>query len=310
MPAHLFSRYRGELLPCRVVTGQEAGLAQLTRGFNRGFQDYKYSSQFTLAGMERFLARSGIRLADCAVLQVWDRAEWAAVGVGLLAVEGDEAWCSGLAVAAEFRGEGGGKALMAHLHQQARGQGVRRLWLEVMAENTAARQLYRGLGYQEQRELLIWKGHPSPGEQSPSGFALTQAEPETILRACAGWNPLRPAWQRRASYLRRFAPDMVAYIFPGTLPGGDGPPVAYALCARQPLPADHGQSVNLFDVGVNPQSDFAVVAPALIQALYPRHPEAHLLVINEPVESRFNQIFAALNFTVIDRQHEMEFTLA
>ena len=45
------------------------------------------------------------------------------------------------------RRSGVGEALMRALHEQARERGVRRVWLEVIAENTAAFELYEKLGY-------------------------------------------------------------------------------------------------------------------------------------------------------------------
>jgi ribosomal protein S18 acetylase RimI-like enzyme len=305
MSAQIFSRYQGETFPCRVISAQGKDMMQLALGFNRGSRDGKYTAHHTPSSMKQFLRKFGILPEDCALLQVFMQEEWTAVGAGLMAVDGDEAWCTGLAVDPEFRGDGGGKRLMLHLHEQARSRGVRHIWLEVLPENEAARRLYAGLGYQEQRELLIWERFAHQGELPAPRESLTAAKPAAILRAYAGWNELRPAWQRRPTYLRHFVPRMVAY----TLPAKNGQPVAYALCAKQLFFIEGHETLNIFDLGVDPQVDFLEAAQSLLHALQRHYMQAHLLLINEPIESRFNQIFAALNFTVIDRQHEMVFHL-
>lgn len=48
----------------------------------------------------------------------------------------------------EFRGKGVGSLLLASLHEVARAQGARAIWLEVAVSNLVARRFYEGHGYQ------------------------------------------------------------------------------------------------------------------------------------------------------------------
>lgn len=56
-----------------------------------------------------------------------------------------------IAVAARRRGRGLGEVLLHHLIDRARAIGVRRVHLEVRADNGAARQLYSAAGFREVR---------------------------------------------------------------------------------------------------------------------------------------------------------------
>jgi len=87
----------------------------------------------------------------------------------------DELHINTIAVAAEHRGRGLGSALMRHIMQEVRAQGVIRATLEVRESNRAARQLYERLGfvsagvrhgyYTEPPEdaLILWRELGQPG---------------------------------------------------------------------------------------------------------------------------------------------------
>lgn len=71
----------------------------------------------------------------------------AVVGVGRLALVGERGGLYCLAVDPRRRGEGFGAAVLRALVDDARRHGVTRLWLQVRAENTAARGLYERAGF-------------------------------------------------------------------------------------------------------------------------------------------------------------------
>ncbi|MGF1663928.1 MAG: ribosomal protein S18-alanine N-acetyltransferase [Kineosporiaceae bacterium] len=71
------------------------------------------------------------------------------VGYAGIAVVGAEADLQTIAVAAEARGAGLGRRLLAEVTAAAAAEGVRRLLLEVRADNPAAVALYRSAGWDE-----------------------------------------------------------------------------------------------------------------------------------------------------------------
>jgi len=67
-------------------------------------------------------------------------------GLRAVGVEGD---VQTIAVVAEARGRGIGRALLVELLAEAGRRGVRELFLEVRADNPAARDLYESVGFRE-----------------------------------------------------------------------------------------------------------------------------------------------------------------
>jgi ribosomal protein S18 acetylase RimI-like enzyme len=80
----------------------------------------------------------------------------APVGLANLAVRGTDAWIAGVGVVTAARRSGVGEALMRALHEEARKRGVRRVWLEVIVENTGAYTLYEKLGYEVTQDVEVW----------------------------------------------------------------------------------------------------------------------------------------------------------
>jgi len=95
------------------------------------------------------------------------------VGLGNLGVRGEDAWIGGVGVVQAARRSGIGEALMLGLHDEARARGIRRVWLEVIVENTGAFALYEKLGYRTVRDVTVWSlplsvSEPSEAEDVPA----------------------------------------------------------------------------------------------------------------------------------------------
>ncbi len=111
------------------------------------------------------------------------------VGFANLAVRGDEAWVGGVGVVTSARRSGVGEALMDAIHEQARERGIKRVWLEVIVENTGAFALYEKLGYRTVQDVEVWtlpavEGE-LPGREVPpeEAKALIPAKHEPWQRA-------------------------------------------------------------------------------------------------------------------------------
>ncbi len=89
------------------------------------------------------------------------------VGLGNLALRGEDGWIGGVGVVLTARRNGIGETLMHALHDEARARGLRRVWLEVIEANEQAFLLYEKLGYTVTRDLEVWS---LAGEQ-PAGTA-------------------------------------------------------------------------------------------------------------------------------------------
>jgi GNAT superfamily N-acetyltransferase len=88
------------------------------------------------------------------------------VGLGNLGLRDEDAWIGGVGVVSAARRSGVGEALMRALHDQARERGVRRVWLEVIVENTGAFALYEKLGYELVQDVEVWTLPGAEGEHA------------------------------------------------------------------------------------------------------------------------------------------------
>ncbi len=86
------------------------------------------------------------------------------VGLGNLGLRGEDAWIGGVGVVSGARRSGVGEALMRALHEQARERDVRRVWLEVIVENTGALALYEKLNYEPVQDVEVWTLPGDDGE--------------------------------------------------------------------------------------------------------------------------------------------------
>lgn len=227
-------------------------------------------------------------------LIAYDGAELA--GVAALAMRGDRGWVAGLALVPSQRGRGRGRELMAALIERARKCGVRRLSLEVLRGNEAARRLYESVGMTAARDLLLL-GRPGERVDEASAFEgaapLQEAPPRELLEGCfARLHVEPPSWQR----------DLPTLLVKGRLRGFHlGPrsaPTAYAL-----LSYGRDGNTHVSDLAAAGTDEAASLCAALVRL------PGTLKIINEPEHSLFTRPLLAHGFAETDRQHEMAMTL-
>jgi ribosomal protein S18 acetylase RimI-like enzyme len=125
------------------------------------------------------------------------------VGLGNLGLRrGEDAWIGGIGVVAGARRSGVGEALMRALHEQARERGVRRVWLEVIVENTGAFALFEKLGYRTVRDVEVWslRAGESGGPETASEVPVAEAQARIRELGSA-----REPWQRADGTLAHYA---------------------------------------------------------------------------------------------------------
>jgi GNAT superfamily N-acetyltransferase len=196
-----------------------------------------------------------------------------AVGLGNLGVRGEDAWIGGVGVVTGARRTGIGAALMRALHEQARELSIRRVWLEVIVENTGAFALYEKLGYRTVRDVEVWSLPLSVAEQS-NAEDVSAEHAHALIRKL---RTEREPWQRADQTVENY--DDVR-----GLATGDG-----AALYRQP-----GDNVQLVQIAGN--------AEPLLRALSVLGPVS---VLNLPEDDPAATAFRSLGATVVVRQHEM-----
>lgn len=280
-----------------LVPASQWGLAELTAVLNAGYADYYVPAQQNEAQVDRVVRAWDIDLAASSVACVGGTA----IGVVLLGVRGSRGWIGSLAVVPAWRRQGIGRRLMEHARGLVRARGLETLDLEVLTRNTPALTLYLALGFTIQRELLVWQ---RPAEQGalPDPFMKPQPlDPAWAVAQSPTWHDTPPCWQREAPSLRRLADDARAV----GVTDEEGQPQAYGLF-RAPV----ADQLRLLDVGAAPGANVRRVGRDLLQGFHLRHLGKTVTLVNEPVDSSWNPVFAALGYYVVERQHEMRWRVA
>ena len=195
------------------------------------------------------------------------------VGLANLGLRGEDAWIGGVGVVSAARRTGVGETLMRALHEQARERGVRRVWLEVIVENSGAFALYEKLGYRTVRDVEVWSlplavSERTEAEDVPPDAA--QARIQELRRE-------REPWQRADETLVHYGDAR------GLVTG------AGAAIYRKP-----GESVQLIQIAGD--------AEPLLRALRVLGPVS---VLNLPEDDPAASALRELGAAVVVRQHEM-----
>ena len=196
-----------------------------------------------------------------------------AVGLGNLCVRGEDAWIGGVGVVTAARRSGIGEALMRALHEQARERGIRRVWLEVIVENTGAFALYEKLGYRTLRDVEVWS-LPAAEESDFEANEVAATEAHARIRELRSG---REPWQRADGTLAHYS-DASGLVTD-----------AGAAVYRRP-----GDAVQLVQI--------AGEAEPLLRALRAFGPVS---VLNLPQDDPAAPVLRELGGSVVVRQHEM-----
>ncbi len=285
----------------RFVSASSVSLEEYAAAFTAAFQGY----QFPVAVDAAWLARRA-RIEQHDLQQsflVYDGD--AVVGVSGMAIRGYAGWVCGFGVIPERRRRGLGREMMRALVERARACGLRRLSLEVLVRNTAARRLYEGAGMQVSRDLLMLDRaapQPVPDDAAASkGGAparlkeavpgLREAATLELLGHFARLHAAPPAWQRDL-------PCLLAGRTRGLYLGERARPRAYALLSEWT-----DGNTYLSDLAASDAASAEELCGALAGLA------GTLKVLNESEHSLFVGPLLERGFVETERQHEMVMSL-
>lgn len=280
----------------RFVPAASVSLEEYADALTSVFRGYQFPMVLNVAILARKVRLEQHDLEHSLV--AYDGGEM--VGAAVLAVRADAGWVGGFGIVPEQRGRGRGRELMSALLEQARACGLRRLSLEVLVQNVAARRLYERVGMHVVRDLLILERAGSVGVEADAGGdslkveetdSLKEAAPFELLTHFARLHIAPPAWQRNL-------PTLLIGNLRGLYLGERERPRAYALLGT-------GQD------GTQYVSDLAAAeadaAAALCASL--KGVAGALKIVNEPEHSLFTGPLLANGFVETERQHEMQMSL-
>ncbi len=280
---------------------QLASVAQLslettTDLLNAVYADYAVPVQRSVAQIAAGHAAWDIEPA----LSVAALMDGAPVGIVLLARRQGRGWIGSMGVAPAWRRQGIGRRLLQQALDNARTAGLRQVQLEVLTRNAPAIALYQAAGFQITRELLVWERLATQGALPAPAVKPQIMQAAWALERAAAWHTVAPCWQREAASFKDVA-DVQALA----VANESGEPQAYLLM-RPP----QGARLRLLDLGAAPGVEPRRLGRDLLQGLHLRFFGLTAALVNEPVESAWNHVLAALGYYVIERQHEMHWRAA
>ncbi len=306
-----------------IRRASECSLEEITLALKNGFEDYAFPFTRTPAQQAERMALDDVVLEGSFVAF----SDAGPVGAVLLGVRGQRGWCSDLALAQEYRGQGVGRALMEHQIAEARARKLAQLQLEVLTNNVPALQLYQSLGFQIKRELTDYSGplqygveaHAFSGvlvpdfeadAEEPVGSAPVAFDPEAAIRYYEEYHLAQPSWELERPLLERLIASgkVRALAIPpmGQADNAKDAPNAYLLYSEQEA------QIDLLAFGVRPGADVTgglELATALLNALAGQHPQACFFALNVPPGDPLGPILENAGCSVAAKTFEMLLTL-
>jgi len=212
------------------------------------------------------------------------------VSFALIGRRDTEAWIGGMGTAPSRRRLGLGERAVGAAIEAAFARGCRHVWLEVLEDNQAAFQMYTKLGFELQRDLIVWS-LPATGE-------TVEPEPPADLEATRAWiaanRASREPWQRADGTLDRLLERGVALRGAVVRDGGE---VAAAVVYRDDEP-----TVAVLQLAA---TDEAAAARAFSAAAGGRP----LRLTNVPTDEPVSHALEGLGAGQVARQHELRMRL-
>ena len=268
----------------KVVWAAELGTARLLELFNAGFSDYLVPLKLDEAALRTHLRENDIALDRSPVALTH-----APVAFALLGVRGGDGWIGGMATVPAQRRNGLARQMLDAAIESAAEAGCTTVWLEVVDRNAAAVALYRGRGFAQVRDLVVWS-LPAVAAGDDGAREVGEREAHTWI---AAHRDGREPWQRADGTLERLREAGAALR--GLVverSGGVVGAVVYrdatTVSVLQLAAADDEAAAALLSVAANGRD---------------------LHVTNAPADGRVSRVLAERGASAIAGQHEMRLDL-
>jgi ribosomal protein S18 acetylase RimI-like enzyme len=224
------------------------------------------------------------------------------VGVAMLAIRPPHSWVGGVGVIEGHRRQGLAQRMMEQLISNAREKNLAAIELEVITQNTGAYTLYKALGFETQRRLLIL--NRDEAELTPvEGYKITTCSPFDALAYFEAFHDTPNAWQRGLPALQALALNNMGGW---TIARQNAPEqiLGYAIGW-----ANEGH-IQWMDIAIDPQiSNRAEIAKALLSEVHHQFPEASGGIVNLGETDPTVDAFKAIGFHESMAQYEMRLNL-
>jgi ribosomal protein S18 acetylase RimI-like enzyme len=265
---------------------------QLAALYNQARIDYIVPMPMNAKRMAEYVHHYDIDLGASQVALDGDQLEAGLIMIGL---RDWRSWATRLGVIPERRGHKIGQYLMELLIEASRARGVRRMQLEVIKGNEPAYRLFRKLGFEAVRELLVIRRPPGavPAKLAPVGAFVTPVHPDEIPFLLHHRDP-NVAWTEETPSLIHANSLNGLYI---TLPSGE---TGWVVFQRLPFQLTH------FVITPGASDE---MAQALLYSVHRRHALQDTIVENLPRHHSTWQAFQKLGYIEVFSRIEMILTL-
>jgi GNAT superfamily N-acetyltransferase len=281
-----FRRSPHNFLIVRLVSADALELPAIATLFNAAFSDYTVPLQLDEAALREHLDFNDVDLESSCIAM-----EESPVAFALIARRGAAAWVGGMGTAPGSRRRGLGERALVGGLEAATARNCRAAWLEVIAENEPAIRLYRRLGFEVVRDLIVWS-LPANGDSPP---VSRQVDPQVAHAWIVANRESREPWQRSDESLARIG---AAAVPQGLVVERDGE-VAAAMVFRQ-----KADTVTALQIAA---LDDVSAADALLAAA---GGERDLRLSNAPLDESPSRALRQLGARPVARQHEMHLRLS
>lgn len=261
---------------------------QLAEIYNQARVDYIVPMPMNGRRMAEYINYYDIDLDASVVALNSDNEE---IGVGMLGLRDDRAWITRLGVLPHRRGYKAGQYIMEQMLEQARIRNTRLVQLEVIFGNKPAYSLFRKMGFEDTRELLVIRRPPGKPAESPVCEAATieriaRDDIPTLLET----REPGTSWLKENSSLLNTGQ---LYGLKATLPDGES---GWIIYQRAPFQLAH----LVFSPGITPAA-----GEALLYHLHKDHPMQDTKVENLPLDHPSWPIFQKMGYFEAFRRVEM-----
>lgn len=145
-----------------LVPANQFSLEQITHAYNQTRIDYVVPMPMNVARLREY---TRVYSVDIGCSWIAKNGE-VLYGLGMLGIRPNRAWITRLGVLPDGRRKGTGESIMEALIDSAKQKGIERVWLEVIKGNKPAHKLFKKMGFNETRDLIVARRPPKPVDPS------------------------------------------------------------------------------------------------------------------------------------------------
>ncbi len=181
--------YKITLPEVRAVSASEFSFDVLVAAYNQARMDYIVPMPMNAARLREYVYKYDVDLRASVVAV----AEGRPLGLAMLGHRERRTWITRLGVIPTRRRDGTGQMLMEHLIAASRALDARVIILEVIQNNVPAHRMFRKLGFNETRELLIIRRPPGLPEVTVPPYTVEHLDADAATQLLARRSSL-PSW--------------------------------------------------------------------------------------------------------------------